>query len=83
MTPTSAANPVYRDPPADMPIPDRLNAALAVVVFASAVGLLWLASHVGSWWGTFAVGIAFSYVLLTNYALLHEAGHGNLHSDAP
>ena len=31
-------------------------------------------------WG--AVGVAYSYLLLTNYALLHEASHGNLQSAA-
>jgi fatty acid desaturase len=37
---------------------------------------------VSSSWAVFGVGIAFSYLLLTNYALLHEASHGNLQSDA-
>jgi fatty acid desaturase len=67
-------------PPADMPIPDRLNVALSLGVFTLAVGLLWLGSRVESWYGALGVGIVFSYVLLTNYALLHEATHGNLHS---
>jgi fatty acid desaturase len=78
-TPTASTLSVREAPP-EMPIPDRLNVVLVVVVSASAVALLWLASHVGSWWEAFGVGIVFSYVLLTNYALLHEAGHGNLHS---
>lgn len=75
------ANPsalALRTAPPEMPIPDRLNCALVVIVFAVALGLLWLGSHVGSWWAVFGVGIAFSYILLTNYALLHEASHGNL-----
>jgi fatty acid desaturase len=33
-----------------------------------------------SWWAVLGVGVIFSYVLLTNYALLHEASHGNLQS---
>src|SRR5438132_3425397 len=37
---------------------------------------------VEKWYSVLAVGIVFSYVLLTNYALLHEAAHGNLHSSA-
>src|SRR5206468_1526751 len=69
-----------REPPADMPIPNRLNLLLVTVVAAGAIGLLWLGSWVESWWATLAAGIAFSYLLLTNYALFHEAGHGNLHS---
>jgi len=63
-----------------MPVPNRLNLALVLLVVALAVGLLWLGSRVESWWAVLGVGIVFSYVLLTNYALLHEATHGNLHS---
>jgi fatty acid desaturase len=68
-------------PPADMPIPNRLNLALVALVFALALGLLWLGSWVERWYAVLAVGVAFSYVLLTNYALLHEATHNNLHSN--
>jgi len=64
-----------------MPIPDRFNLGLVVAVFLGAIALLWLGSHVERWYFTLAVGIAFSYLLLTNYALFHEAAHGNLHSD--
>ena len=32
------------------------------------------------WYAALGVGVAFSYLLLTNYALFHEAAHGNLHS---
>jgi fatty acid desaturase len=63
-----------------MPIPDRLNSTIAGSVLALAVGLLWLGSWVESWYAVAAVGVAFSYLLLTNYALLHEAAHHNLHS---
>jgi fatty acid desaturase len=66
--------------PADMPIPDRLNVTLVFVVTMAAVALMWLASYVESWYAVLAVGVAFSYLLLTNYALLHEASHNNLHS---
>ena len=66
--------------PADMPIPDRLNLCLVVIVLVSAVSLLWLASLVQSWYLVVGIGVLFSYVLLTNYALLHEAAHGNLQS---
>jgi len=64
-----------------MPIPNRFNLCLVAAVFVGAVALLWLGSHVESWYVTLAVGIAFSYLLLTNYALFHEAAHGSLHSD--
>jgi fatty acid desaturase len=63
-----------------MPIPDRLNLTLVAVVFTLAVALLWLGSWMEQWYAVLAVGVAFSYVLLTNYALLHEATHNNLHS---
>ena len=63
-----------------MPIPDRLNFALVCLVFASAVALLWLGSRATSGWAVLAVGVVFSYLLLTNYALLHEAAHGRLQS---
>lgn len=65
-----------------MPVPDRLNVTLVAGVFAGALGLLWLGSHVTGWPALLAVGVVFSYLLLTNYALLHEATHGHLHSHA-
>jgi fatty acid desaturase len=64
-----------------MPIPDRLNVFLIVVVFGSALGLLWLGSMAAAWYWLLPLAVVFSYVLLTNYALLHEATHNNLHSD--
>src|SRR5215831_5841099 len=67
-------------PPA-MPIPDRLNLGLSLSVFATAIGLFWLASTVQNWLGVLGTGILFSYLLLTNYALLHEAAHANLQSN--
>src|SRR5438128_1681896 len=74
--------PAFATAPPDMPIPARLNFALVVVVFCAGVAVLWLGSHVQSWWAVGAVGVVFSYLLLTNYALLHEAAHGNLQPSA-
>lgn len=65
-----------------MPIRNGLNRALVVLVFAAGVALLGLGSRVTGGGAVFAVGVVFSYVLLTNYALLHEAAHGNLQSSA-
>jgi fatty acid desaturase len=62
-----------------MPIPSLLNIALVAVVFASATGLLLLAMSLDSFWAVLGIGGAFSYVMLTDYALLHEAAHDNLH----
>ena len=66
--------------PADMPIPARLNVGITAAVVVTAVSLLWLGSWVEAWYAVLAVGVVFSYVLLTNYALFHEASHGSLHS---
>src|SRR4051812_25175648 len=66
--------------PETPPIPDRLNLCLVAVVLFLAIALLWLGSRVDGWLQVLAVGVVFSYVLLTNYALLHEATHNNLHS---
>src|SRR5258708_7245223 len=68
---------LYGQTPPDMPIPNRLNSCLVVAVLLGACGLLWLGSHVETGWATLGVGVVFSYLLLTNYALFHEAGHGN------
>ena len=64
-----------------MPIPGRLNVLLVGVVFSAAVALLWFGSQAEHWYTLLAVGIAFSYVLLTNYALMHEAAHNHLHQN--
>ena len=79
---TSFVHPLaYREPSPDMPVPNALNLCLVAVVFAAAVFLLWLGSHVEPWYAVLGVGVVFSYLLLTNYALFHEAAHGNLHSN--
>jgi fatty acid desaturase len=63
-----------------MPIPNRLNGVLTAITFGSGISLLWLGSWVTEFWQVLFVGVAFSYLMLTNYALLHEAAHGNLNS---
>jgi fatty acid desaturase len=77
----AASHPVYRPAPPDMPIRDGLNAVLVLGVGVTAVFLLWLGSHLEAWYAVLAVAVLFSYVGLTNYALLHEAAHGNLQSN--
>lgn len=62
-------------------IPQKLNLAIAAAIYAAAIALLWLGSQLG-WLGTVAVGVVFSFVLLTNYALMHEATHDMLHGNA-
>jgi fatty acid desaturase len=61
-------------------VPDRLNVLLVVSVQAIAISLLWTGAHSALWLAV-PCAFAFSYLLLTNYALLHEAAHDHLHSD--
>jgi len=75
--------PDYGPTPPDMPIPNRLNLLLVAVVFSGGIALLWLGSQATAWYEILLVGIAFSYLMLTNYALLHEASHGNLNTSGP
>ena len=63
------------------PIHGSLNRALVALVMAAALALLWVGAHVSLAWAL-PVGIVFSFVLLSNYALLHEATHDNLHPGA-
>lgn len=70
----------------DYPIPARLNLLLTGLIVSAAIGLLWLASVVVSDSGwlrgsiiSMGIGIAYSFLMLSNYALMHEATHGQLH----
>ena len=71
--------PITPDRPAEYPIPSGLNIALVLLIFISAVALMVAASRVESWWAVLGIGVVFSYLMLTNYALLHEGTHDNLH----
>lgn len=63
-----------------MPDHDRQNAFLSLCVTAALLFLLWLASH--SEGIVFLLSaIAFAFLGLSNYALVHEACHYNLHTD--
>jgi fatty acid desaturase len=64
-----------------MPVPNVLNFTLVVLDIALATLLLWLGSWLDSWWAVLGIGVVFSYLMLTNYALLHEATHHNLNSN--
>jgi fatty acid desaturase len=77
--PVNAAGRAFSPAPPAMPIPARLNLALVAFELSAAVALLWLGSWVKQWYATLAVGVVFSYLLLLNYALLHEATHNNLY----
>lgn len=60
-------------------IPGRINLFIASGVVLLAAGLIWSASRLDLIW-SIPLGIVFSFVLLTNYALIHEAAHDMLHS---
>jgi fatty acid desaturase len=62
-------------------IRNRLNIALVAAVQVAAWALLWIGAHTTGAW-ILAVGVAYSFLLLTNYALIHEGTHDNLHADA-
>lgn len=59
-------------------IPSRLNVALVLAVLVTQAALLGAASHLPLGWAV-VTGVVFSFVFLTNYALMHEASHGALH----
>lgn len=79
-TPELNSPAAWRTAPPEMPVPDRLNTVLVAAVFGGALFLLWLGSHLSNGWAVTGTGIVFSYLMLTNYALLHEATHHNLRS---
>ncbi len=66
-------------PQMQLPIPGALNIGIALLAYAAAGSLLWLASHTGSYWQLGLAAIAFSYVNNTIFSLLHESVHGNFH----
>ncbi len=59
-------------------IPGKLNLFLVVLIQIGAFGLLWLGSRLELIW-SIPIGIVFSFILLTNYALMHESVHHVLH----
>lgn len=73
---------VYPPAPPDMPIRTRLNLALVALVSTAATSLLVLTSRLHNPVGLLVAAAVFSYVMLTAYALIHEAAHGNLHPRA-
>ena len=60
-------------------IPGALNIAIAITAYATAAGLLVLASRAAGWPARIACAIAFSYVGNTIFSLLHESVHGIFH----
>lgn len=56
------------------------NIAIIIAVYGSALATLWVGSQVSLGWAV-VVGVVYSFVLITNYALIHEATHDNLHAN--
>lgn len=60
------------------PLPGGLNLAIAGAIVTCAIGLLWLASRLSLWW-SLPLGLVYSFLLLADYALMHEGTHDLLH----
>jgi fatty acid desaturase len=60
--------------------PQKLNTALSAGVVFLGLGILWFSSRSGVI-GNVALGVVYSFLLLTNYALMHEAAHRYLHGN--
>ncbi|MCW8932621.1 MAG: fatty acid desaturase [Gammaproteobacteria bacterium] len=58
---------------------NRQNKWIFVVLQSVLIALLWFASQLSGWSLLFAA-LPFSFLGLTNYALIHEACHGCLHT---
>lgn len=62
------------------PPPGALNGVLALGIVSGGVGLQWLASRATSPWGVLGYGVAFAFLFLPLYSLLHEAEHRVFHA---
>lgn len=60
---------------------NRQNLIISLFIFLAQLFLLWLGSHTNLA-GLLFAALLFSFLGLTNYALIHEAAHHNLHSDS-
>lgn len=63
------------------PIPDRLNLMIAIGAMACTLGILVWTSMQESWLWMVIGAIAFSFINNTCFSLLHEATHGQFHSN--
>jgi len=64
-------------------IPNRLNTFLVTIIIACSLLLLWLGSRYSEQIGILTLlGVVYSYLMLTNYALMHETAHDKLHANS-
>lgn len=71
------------EPDPSWKIPDRLNILLSLSVSFFALMMLWLGNrHIDQPAILLLLGILYSYLMLTNYSLMHEAAHDKLHSNS-
>lgn len=66
----------------ELPPPERLNLALTVAIISGGIALQWAASRATSVLGVAACGVAFAFLFLPLYSLLHESEHRVFHRDA-
>ncbi|MBL6999063.1 MAG: fatty acid desaturase [Gammaproteobacteria bacterium] len=59
--------------------PNRQNLIIVAAIQLISIGSLWFASQVTGW-QLAAIAFIFAFVGLSNYAIIHEACHGNLHT---
>ena len=62
------------------PPPGGLNVVLALGIVSGGVGLQWLASRAAGGGQVLALGVAFAFLFLPLYSLLHEAEHRVFHA---
>jgi fatty acid desaturase len=62
-----------------LPIPARLNLAIAAVQLAVLCLILWAAGRVDGWGWVALLSLAYGIAMNSGYAMLHEAEHNLLH----
>ena len=65
----------------ELPIPSRLNLAIAGGQLVALLALLAAAGKVESPWALAALAIGYALMMNSAYAMLHEAEHGSLHEN--
>jgi fatty acid desaturase len=70
-----------RPPPDVHRIPDALNACIVVAQLAAIFACFWAASVLTVWWHVGLLAAAFTLLMGSVYAVIHEAQHGVLFSN--